>query len=314
MIGGNTWHVSGGRVLGPAPFLVAGIVNVTPDSFFDGGRFLHPDSALEQGRHLAAAGAHILDVGGESTRPGAASVAEAEELARVVPVVSGLVGLAGLAGQDASGAEALPTAVTLADISAGPASGPVISPVISVDTYKANVAEQALSAGAAIINDISACRFDPGLLDVLAQQRPGYVLMHSLGRPGTMQIDPRYDDVVGEILRFFEERLAVLTRAGLPEANIVLDPGIGFGKLLEHNLAILRGLKRFGALGRPLYVGLSNKSLWGQLLGLEPGQRQTATAVATGLLVARGVLVHRVHNVASAHQAALVALALAEQE
>jgi len=315
MIGGNTWHVSGGRVLGPAPFLVAGLVNVTPDSFFDGGRFLHPEAALDQGRQLAVAGAHILDVGGESTRPGAASVAEEEELARVIPVVRAL---AGLAGPDAGGADALPTADPATSPVSGPALGlaisPVLSPVISVDTYKASVAEQALEAGALIINDISACRFDPGLIDVLAQHRPGYVLMHSLGRPGAMQLDPRYDDVVGDVLRFFEERLAVLTRAGLPEANIVLDPGIGFGKLLEHNLAILRGLKRFGALGRPLYVGLSNKSLWGQLLGLEPGQRQTATAVATGLLVARGVLAHRVHNVASARQAALVALALAETQ
>jgi dihydropteroate synthase len=134
--------------------------------------------------------------------------------------------------------------------------------------------------------------------------------MHSLGRPESMQADPRYDDVVGEIMRFFEERLSVLTKAGLPEANIVLDPGIGFGKLLEHNLEILRGVERFGALGRPLYVGLSNKSLWGKLLGLEPAQRQLATAVATGLLVSRGVLVHRVHDVAGAHQAATVATAM----
>ena len=280
MIGGNTWHVSGGRVLGPAPFLVAGIVNVTPDSFFDGGRFLDPQAAVAQGRELALAGAHILDVGGESTRPGAAPVTEADELARVVPVVRELAEL------------------------------PAASPVVSVDTYKARVADEALAAGAVIVNDISACRFDPGLLDVLARRRPGYVLMHSQGRPGTMQQAPRYHDVVGEIIEFFEERLTTLTRAGLPEANIVLDPGIGFGKLLEHNLAILRGLERFGGLGRPLYVGLSNKSLWGQLLGLAPGQRQTATAVATGLLVARGVLAHRVHEVAEACQAGVIAAAI----
>jgi len=221
-------------------------------------------------------------------------VTEADELARVVPVVRELAGLpavkpGGLAGES-----------------------PALSPVVSVDTYKARVADEALAAGAVIVNDISACRFDPGLMDVLARRRPGYVLMHSQGRPGTMQQAPRYDDVVGEIMGFFEERLTALTRAGLPEANIVLDPGIGFGKLLEHNLAILRGLERFGALGRPLYVGLSNKSLWGQLLGLEPGQRRTATAVATGLLVARGVLAHRVHDVASARQAGLIATAMAK--
>lgn len=292
MIGGNTWHVSGGRVLGPAPFLVAGIVNVTPDSFFDGGRFLDPQAAVAQGRELALAGAHILDIGGESTRPGAAPVSEADELARVVPVVRALAGL------------------PAADLPGLPGQFQLGSPALSVDTYKAKVAEEALSAGACIVNDISACRFDPGLMDVLARHKPGYVLMHSLGRPGTMQQGPRYDDVVGEIMAFFEERLTALTRAGLPEANIVLDPGIGFGKLLEHNLAILRGLERFGALGRPLFVGLSNKSLWGQLLGLGPGQRQTATAVAVGLLVARGVLAHRVHEVASAHQAGVIATAM----
>jgi len=288
MIGGNTWHLSGGRVLGPAPFLVSGIVNVTPDSFFDGGRYLDPDSAVDQGRELLCAGAHILDVGGESTRPGAAAVSEAEELSRVIPVIR-----------------------ALADLSPSCPDGlPCANPVISVDTYKAKVAAEALSAGAMIVNDVSACRYEPELLDVLAQHKPGYVLMHSLGRPQTMQADPRYDDVVGEILRFFEERLGALTKAGLPEANIVLDPGIGFGKLLEHNLEILRGVERFGVLGRPLYMGLSNKSLWGKLLGLEPANRQLATAVATGLLVARGVFVHRVHDVAGAHQAATVATAM----
>ena len=291
MIGGNTWHVSGGRVLGPAPFLVAGIVNVTPDSFFDGGLFLDPQAAVARGRELVLSGAHILDVGGESTRPGAAPVTEADELARVVPVIAALASLPAVE-QDGQPGE---------------------SPALSVDTYKARVAEAALNAGASIVNDISACRFDPGLLDVLARHKPGYVLMHSLGRPGTMQQAPRYDDVVGEILAFFEERLTALTKAGLPEANIVLDPGIGFGKLLEHNLAILRGLERFGTLGRPLFVGLSNKSLWGQLLGLAPGQRQTATAVATALLVARGVLAHRVHEVAGAHQAGVIATAMSPE-
>jgi len=215
-------------------------------------------------------------------------VSEAEELARVIPVVRELARLP------------MPS----------PDGLPGDFPLLSVDTYKAKVAHEALLAGAAIVNDISACRFEPGLLDVLAQHKPGYVLMHSQGRPGTMQADPRYNDVVGEIMSFFEERLAALIRAGLPEANIVLDPGIGFGKLLEHNLAILRGMERFGTLGRPLFVGLSNKALWGKLLGLPPGERQTATAVATGLLVARGVLAHRVHDVASARQAALIATAM----
>ena len=235
MIGAGTWTVSGGRVLGPAPFFLAGIVNVTPDSFFDGGRFLDPDAALAHGRELAAAGAQILDLGGESTRPGAPEVDADEELRRVLPVLRGLT--QGLTGG---------------------------WPVLSVDTWKARVADEALGAGAAIVNDISACRFDPALLDVLAQRRPGYVLMHSQGRPGEMQKDPRYADVVDEILAFFVERLGALTAAGVPEANIVLDPGIGFGKLLEHNLDILRGLERFGALGRPLYVGVVQQVPVGQ--------------------------------------------------
>jgi len=285
MIGAETWTVSGGRVLGPAPFLLAGIVNVTPDSFFDGGRHLDPAAALARCARLAADGAHLLDIGGESTRPGAPEVGADEELRRVLPVLRGLAEL-------------------------GRGQPEAARPVVGVDTYKAVVAAEALAAGAEVVNDVSACRFDPALVDVLAQHRPGYVLMHSQGRPREMQKDPRYANVVDEILDFFEERLGVLTAAGVPEANIVLDPGIGFGKLLEHNLAILRGLERFGALGRPLYVGLSNKSLWGKLLGLEAADRGLATAVATALLVARGALVHRVHDVARARQAAALAVAI----
>lgn len=288
MIGAETWTISGGRVLGPAPFLLAGIVNVTPDSFYDGGRHFSPADAISQASRLAAEGAHILDIGGESTRPGAPEVDEADELARVVPV---LRELAALPPRHMEGL-----------------SGPF--PVLAVDTYKAKVAAAAIAAGAAIVNDISACLFEPALLDVLAQHKPGYVLMHSLGRPDEMQRDPRYADVVDDILAFFEERLAALTAAGVPEANIVLDPGIGFGKLLEHNLAILRGVERFGRLGRPVYMGLSNKSVWGKLLGLGPQDRQHATAVATALLTARGVLVHRVHEVGLTRQAALVAQAI----
>lgn len=231
MIGGATWTLSGGRVLGPAPFLLAGIINATPDSFYDGGRYADLDAAVDRGRALSLAGAHILDVGGESTRPGAAEVTETDELTRVVPVIRELArlprqGYPGLSGD---------------------------FPVLAVDTYKAAVAAEALDAGAVIVNDVSACLFEPALADVLAEKQPGYVLMHSLGRPGTMQADPRYTDVVDDILHFFEERMRFLTARGLPEANIVLDPGIGFGKLLEHNLAILRGIERFGILGRPIY-------------------------------------------------------------
>ncbi|HWR04599.1 MAG TPA: dihydropteroate synthase [Humidesulfovibrio sp.] len=288
MIGSATWTIAGGRVLGPAPFLLAGIVNATPDSFYDGGRHNAPAAAVSQGRKLLDEGAHLLDVGGESTRPGAPQVSEAEELERVVPVIREL---SQLSPRDMDG---LP--------------GPF--PVLAVDTYKARVAVAALEAGALVVNDVSACRFDPALLDVVGQMKPGYVLMHSQGEPRTMQNDPRYGDVVDDICAFFEERLGVLTGAGLPEANIVLDPGIGFGKLLEHNLAILRGIERFGKFGRPVYMGLSNKTLWGTLLGLGPQERQQATATATGLLVARGVLVHRVHEVALSRQAARIAAAI----
>jgi dihydropteroate synthase len=275
-----TWAVGQGRALGPAAFFVVGILNVTPDSFYDGGRHFKPDHAVRWGRRLAAQGADVVDVGGESTRPFAEPVGPEEERDRVVPVIEALA----RPGEP------------------GPDGRPVPPPVLSVDTYKAVVAAGALGAGALIVNDVSACRFDPGLLDVLAQFRPGYVLMHAKGMPREMQKAPAYDDVLAEIEAFFEERLAALTRAGLPEANVVLDPGIGFGKRLEHNLTILRHIERFKRLGRPLCVGLSNKSLWGDLLGLSREDRQNATQVATALLARRGVAVHRVHEVDQTRQ------------
>jgi dihydropteroate synthase len=274
----TTWTVMGGRVLGPAPFFIAGIVNVTPDSFYDGGAHPGPQAAVDYGLTLARQGAHILDVGGESTRPYADEVTGDQELARVIPVIEGLV---------ASGAMAQP-------------DGRV--PVISVDTYKARVAARALEAGAVILNDVSACAFDSGLEDVIAQYKPGYVLMHSLGRPGIMQDEPLYDDVVDEVMAFFETKLERLDALGLPRDHVVLDPGIGFGKSLEHNLDLLRGIERFESLGLPLYMGLSNKSLWQGLLGLGVGERQNATQVATAIMAAKGVPIHRVHEVDLARQ------------
>lgn len=273
------WIVKGGRALGPAPFFIAGIVNVTPDSFHDGGQFLDRSAALARGLALAQEGAHILDLGGESTRPGAAETPVDEELERVVPVILDLA---------ASCMAAL-----------------------SVDTYKARVAAEALAAGAVIVNDVSACRFDPALVEVLAREKPGYVLMHSQGRPREMQKNPSYQDVVEELLAFFEERLQYLVQRGLPEERIVLDPGIGFGKTLEHNLLILKHIERFHALGRPLYVGLSHKSMFQGLLGLGPGQRGTATQAATALLAAKGVAVHRVHDVADTVRTLTLAAAIA---
>ncbi|MCJ2164252.1 MULTISPECIES: dihydropteroate synthase [unclassified Pseudodesulfovibrio] len=276
----TTWTLKGGKVLGPAPFFITGVVNVTPDSFYDGGAHEDVSSAVEHGLELVRQGAHILDVGGESTRPYADSVSEAEELRRVVPVITRLAG----AGLDA---------------------------VISVDTYKAEVAAQALEAGAHIVNDVSAFRFDPALLDVLARYKPGYVLMHSQGKPEAMQDQPEYTDIIDEIMAFFEERLARLDKVGLPMDRVVLDPGIGFGKTLEHNLAILREVERFKSLGFPLYLGLSNKSLWQGLLGLKVDQRQNATQAATSLMAAKGVAVHRVHEVEFARQALTIARELA---
>jgi len=252
--------------LKPTPFLIVGILNVTPDSFYDGGKYFDPTQALARAGEILSQGGNIIDVGGESTRPFSPRVSLEEEIKRVIPVVQAIK-------------ENLPQAV------------------ISVDTYKAEVARRALEKGAEIINDVSACTFDPSLLEVVVEYKPGYVLMHSLGRPETMQDNPHYENVVEEIYAFFEEKLNLLVKKGLPEENIVLDPGIGFGKLLEHNLAILANIEKFFSLGRPLYVGLSNKSMWEKLLGLKVGERQIATQVATALLAQKGVYIHRVHEV-----------------
>ncbi len=271
------WNVSGGRVIGPAPFLLAGILNATPDSFFDGGRHNTPSQAIAWGKRLIADGAAMLDVGGESTRPGADPVSTQEEIRRVVPVIRELA--------------------------------PFIP--VSVDTYRAQTALAALEAGAVVVNDISACRLDPALRDVLAQHKPGYVLMHSVKDPKTMQQAPRYSDVVSHIRNFFETALSELVKAGLPEDRIVLDPGIGFGKTLEHNLEIFRRIELFFDLGRPVYMGLSNKSWISALLGLPPQERGSATQIATALLAARKVRIHRVHDIAAAKRTMQMVSAMA---
>ena len=261
-----SWEVCRGRTLGPAPFFVAGIVNVTPDSFYDGGQCAEVDAAVTRGLALLDQGADILDIGGESTRPFSESVPADVELTRVLPVVRGIL-------------EARPEAV------------------LSVDTTKASVARACLEAGALIVNDVSAMEVDPELLEVISHFQPGYVLMHSRGRPRTMQLEPRYDDVVGEIMRFFSAKLDILARAGVPESRIVLDPGIGFGKTVEHNLEILKNICKLFEFGRPVYMALSNKSLWGSLLGREGRDRNAATLAATVALYAWGVRIHRVHEV-----------------
>lgn len=290
------WRVGGGRVLCPAPFLVAGIVNVTPDSFYDGGRHDTLEAAVAHGLKLAGDGADMLDVGGESTRPGSDPAPEDVEMARVVPVVRELSRRLAEMG-------AAPARSDASSPGTGCSPQAACPPVLSVDTTRAACAAACLAAGAAVVNDVSALSVDPGLLDVLVQHRPGYVLMHSQGAPKTMQAAPVYDDVADEVLAFFERGLARLTAAGLPEDNVALDPGIGFGKLLAHNLELLRALPRFAALGRPVYLGLSNKSLFGGLFGLDVAGRGPATMTATALCAVRGARIHRVHDVTAARQA-----------
>ena len=272
----------------PPRFTLWGVVNVTPDSFFDGGRHCSPEKGLAHALKLASDGARVLDLGGASSRPGAEYVPEEEETRRVLPLVQELARIREQARQTPEAEAELPPGT-----------------LISVDTWRAGTARAALEAGADILNDISACAWDPALRETAAAFRPGYVLMHCLpgARPGTMQDAPRYGNVVSEVLRFFEENMALLVKAGLPESHIMLDPGIGFGKTAEHNCALLSGMERLGTLGRPILLGVSNKSLFGHLLGLGTAERGEATRICTSLLAARGICHHRVHDVTSARQA-----------
>ncbi len=257
--------------------LVMGVINVTPDSFSDGGDFLASPDAVAHGRRMAAQGADIIDVGGESTRPGSASVSLEEEAERVVPVVRALAddGL-----------------------------------VVSIDTSKAVVAEAALAAGAEIVNDVSALG-DPGMTDVVARHGAGLVLMHMRGTPATMQIDPRYDDVTREVGAWLLERAAIAEAAGIDRSRICLDPGIGFGKTAVHNLTLLRDLATLTSVGYPILLGASRKSFIGRATGLsEPRARDAATAGITALAVAAGVFAVRVHDVPGNVQSARVADAI----
>ncbi|NCD25547.1 MAG: dihydropteroate synthase [Deltaproteobacteria bacterium] len=274
-----SWGLCRGRTLGPAPFFVVGIVNVTPDSFYDGGLSARAEDAVAAGLRLLEQGADMIDVGGESTRPFAAPVSVEEEIARVLPVVRGTLAVR-------------PDAV------------------VSVDTTKALAAKACLEAGALVVNDVSALDADPDLLGVVLDFQPGYVLMHNQGSPRTMQVEPKYGNVVDEIQRFFEIRMTRLVQAGLGEERIVLDPGIGFGKTLEHNLEILRNITVFQKFGRPVYMGLSNKSLWRGLLGREGRERNAATLAATVTLYAQGIRIHRVHEVRETRDALVVARTL----
>lgn len=254
-----------------------GVVNVTPDSFSDGGLYLDPEAAIAHGRELAGAGAEILDVGGESTRPGAEAVPEDEELRRVIPVIQGLV---------ATQAE------------------------VSIDTSKAAVAAAALDAGAAIVNDVTALRGDPEMAALCAQRGATVILMHMLGEPRTMQDDPRYDDVVAEVKAFLAARVEAASAAGIVEERIWLDPGIGFGKTGAHNMELLRRLGELRDLGRPLVIGTSRKSFIGRVDGSAADERLGGTIASSVLAAAEGAEILRVHDVAEMRQALAVATAI----
>ncbi len=260
------------------PFEIMGVVNVTPDSFSDGGTFDDDAAAVRHARRLVEEGAAIVDVGGESTRPGAAPVPAAEELRRVLGVVEGIAEL-GLGAR------------------------------ISVDTMKSEVARAAVGAGATYVNDVTAFRHDPGMAELVAERGLDCCLMHMLGEPRTMQLHPRYDDVVSEVKAFLEERLAAAVAAGVPEERVQLDPGIGFGKTLEHNLELLRRLDEIAAIGRPVVLGTSRKSFIGRITGRDVAGRVHGTVATCVLGYERGARVFRVHDVAAVHDGLSVAAA-----
>ena len=255
----------------PRSPLIMGIVNVTPDSFSDGGQHATPEAAVAHALSLAAEGADILDIGGESTRPGAPAVSESEELARVIPVIEKLAGQTEAA--------------------------------LSIDTQKPAVAEAAISVGAVIINDVAANRTEPQMWKIVAATRAGYVAMHMQGTPQTMQDAPEYTEVVAEVRAFFEERLEQFTKAGLNAEQVMFDPGIGFGKTVEHNLALLAGLERFTNMKRPLLVGASRKSFIGRLTEAAVEDRLAGSLACACRAAEAGSAVIRVHDVKETKQA-----------
>ena len=259
---------------------IMGIINVTPDSFSDGGTYFDSRSALDHARTLIDQGAHIIDVGGDSTRPYAEPVSLDDELQRVIPVIESIR--------------------TFSDIP------------ISIDTSKVEVARQALAAGADIINDVSALRKDSEMLELVCGCSAELIIMHMRGTPGTMQDAPHYDNVVEEIISFFRERLAFIENAGIDLNRVTIDPGIGFGKTLEHNLQLLNNLERLTELGRPVLLGHSRKRFLGDLTGLEADQRDAITSVVSALSLDQNISIFRVHDVAATRQALEVARAIHE--
>jgi dihydropteroate synthase len=244
---------------------IMGILNVTPDSFSDGGRYLHPQAAVDRAYQMVEEGVDIIDIGGQSSRPGSYPVSEADEAGRVLPVVE--------------------------------AVAKSVSAIISVDTYRAGIARAALDLGAHLINDISALRFDPALLTVVAERRVPLILMHMKGMPRDMQLNPSYDALIDEVFAFLRERLGVAQAGGIPAEHLLIDPGIGFGKGARHNLELLRKLCHFRVLGRPMVVGTSRKSFIGRILGTEVHERLEGTAATVAAAILHGVDIVRVHDV-----------------
>jgi dihydropteroate synthase len=265
------------------PAKLMGIVNVTPDSFSDGGLFLDTDRAIDHGRSLAREGADLLDVGGESTRPGAEPVSAEEELRRVLPVVEALAG-----------------------------GGPGVP--VSIDTSKRAVAEAALNAGAKMVNDVTALRADPEIAALCSERGAELVLMHMLGTPRTMQKEPTYEDVVDEVKAFLAGRIEFAIGKGVAQERIWIDPGIGFGKTVEHNLDLLRRLGELSELGRPILVGTSRKSFIGKLTGAPVDQRLGGTIASCVIAYARGASMLRVHDVGPVREALTVAAAILDSE
>jgi dihydropteroate synthase len=265
--------------MGDTAIKIMGILNVTPDSFSDGGKFADTQAAIAQAEELISAGADILDVGGESTRPFAEPVSTEEELRRVIPVIKGV-----------RKKHTIP---------------------ISIDTTKATVAREALQAGADIINDVSALNKDPEMITVVQQTSVPVIIMHMQGTPTDMQVKPVYSDVVTEIINFFTERIDWLTSKGIDRNRLFIDPGIGFGKTLQHNLSILKHLDKFSSLNLPLLLGHSRKRFLGSITGIPAeAERDLATAVVAALCANKNISMVRVHDVASTKQALLIADAI----
>jgi dihydropteroate synthase len=265
-MGGTLWKIAGQTIELTERAMIMGVLNVTPDSFSDGGEFFAAEKAVEQGKRMAADGAQIIDVGGESARPGAEAVSAEEELARVIPVIQQLHGS--------------------------------VSAFISIDTSKAGVARAALAAGASIVNDVTGGRTDPQMMAVAAESGAAFIIMHMQGTPRTMQAAPHYEDVVGEVTNFFRQQYERALECGIDSMAIAFDPGIGFGKTVEHNLSLLANLARLRIHDRPLVVGVSRKSSLGKMIGSDAMEDRLAPTIAfTAMLRERGANVLRVHDV-----------------